>query len=461
MPQMGFDMKEGRIVKWLKHEGDRVNRGEPIAEIETDKAVVEMEAFASGVLRKILVGDDRTVAVGTVVGIIGAPDEAITPSAHSSQGEQPETQQATPVAQEQIVGASGHPESQAPQARDASMGSADERVKREAGAEEAKASPVARRMAEQAGLDLRGIQGTGPQGRIVKEDVERAIAERSGAPAPEHRRPAVQPEAAPTPRPQQPPAQQRTSPPAAPRPTQPAPQAAPVAAGADGLVIPGGLSPMRRAIARNTARSMRETPHFYLTMDIDMSRVVAMRTDMNSELDEQSRISINDFIIRACVKALQKFPDYNVSVLAEGIKRHDKVSISLAIALDNGLIAPGLMDLDMVSIPEIARRSKELVQAARTGKLRPDQYTGGNFAISNLGMYGVTAFTAIITPPNAGALAVGRVEERPVVREGKITTAHMMSVTLSSDHRAVDGAQAAQFMAEVRRLLEKPTALLV
>lgn len=416
MPQMGFDMKEGRVVRWLKQEGDSITRGESLAEIETDKAIVEVEAYDTGILRRIVVPEGETVPVGAVIGILAAADEdipAVTP---------PPAAQPTP---QPAVSAPPPPAKQASPA--APVAAPGERIP---------ASPVARRIAEQEGIDLRQVEGTGPSGRITRADVEAAVAKRSAT---------VVPAATPAP-----PAAERA--PLAPPPDATAPDVGPV---------PAGLTPMRHAIARRMSIAKREIPHFYVTMDIDMSRAVATRRELNEDLDDASRVSINDMVVRACVKALEKYPGFNINVLAEGIVHHEKISISLAIALEQGLIAPALVDIASLSLPEIARRSKSLAERARSGGLRPEELSGGGFAISNMGMFGVSSFTAIITPPNGAAIAVGAVEDRAVVQDGQIVVAQMMSATVSADHRATDGAQAAVFLGEIKRFLENPVKLLV
>ncbi len=408
MPQMGFDMKEGTVVRWIKSEGEPVGKGEMVAEIETDKAVVEIESYDSGILRKVYIAEGTTVPVGQVIGIIGSADEEIpevAPPPHAIAEPAPEAPPTSP-------GPAAAPAA-------ASVGTG----------ERTKASPLARKTAEERSIDLAQVPGTGPAGRITRKDVL-AFSERAAVAAP----PAIAP-----------------APPAA---------AAPAAAtAAPGEVVP--LSRMRQAIARSMSRSKQEIPHFYVVVAIDMTDAVRLRRQLNSLLPGDERISINDMIIKACAMAIVKHRMFNASYTDAGIQVHQRVNIGMAIALDAGLIAPGILDCDRKSLAEIARESKALAERARAGKLSAQEYTGATFNVTNLGMYRVESFSAIITPPQAAALAVGTVQQEPVVRNGEVVIADVMRVTLSIDHRVADGAQGAIFVGEVRRLLETPVGLLI
>jgi pyruvate dehydrogenase E2 component (dihydrolipoamide acetyltransferase) len=426
---MGFDMKEGTVVRWIKKEGDTVNKGEPLAEIETDKAVVEVEAFASGVLSKISVKEGTTVPVGQVIGVIGAPGETVAaPAAPAAQGQPPAASSTRPAARASVAPAPAG-RTQAP-AQGAAAGPDNGRIK---------ASPLARREAETRGVDLAALTGTGPGGRITRDDVVAFAAQPAAAPVP-------------------------TAAPSAPAPVTARPPATPAAAPAQAVLkaqlIP--FSRMRSAIAGAMARSMREIPHFYVTVQIDMTQAMKLRAEINKTLEAQKiRVSVNDMIIKACAKALLKHPYFNASYTERGVQVHGQVNISVAVALDDGLVAPSITDAASKSLSEIAVAATQLIERARTGVLTASEYTGGTFSVSNLGMFGVEDFTAIITPPQAAVLAVGAVKKTPIVREDKVEIIEAMKVTLSTDHRVADGAQSARFLADVRTLLESPLLLLV
>ena len=418
MPQMGFDMREGTVVNWLKAEGDEVERGEPIAEIETDKATVELEAFAGGTLGRIYVEAGTTVPVGGVIAVITAAGEEAP--------DLPETSVAGAGAAPDGTGQSQAPDSP-PAAEAATPRSAD-------GGREAAVTPVARRIAEEAGVGLdevrANVAGTGPNGRVLRGDVESYLADRT-----------------------------RAAPPAQPTQAAPAPAGAPLQTG---IVVPDGLSPMRQAIARRMSVSKLTAPHYYVTVDVDMSRAVDVRGELNEELPQDERISVNDMVMGAVARTLVEHPHFNVTVQAEGIRPNRGVPLSLAVAVEGGgLLGPGLPDVSQLGLRQLASATRDLVARARSGRLRPEELSGTGFTISNLGMYDVREFTAIITPPNAGAIAVGSVRETPVVSGGQVAVGRLMAMTLSADHRATDGAEGAEFMNAVRRLLERPTALLL
>jgi pyruvate dehydrogenase E2 component (dihydrolipoamide acetyltransferase) len=428
MPRLSDTMEEGTIGRWMKQPGDQVERGEIVAEIETDKATMELEAYESGTLQKILVPEGETVAIGEVIALIGDGPVEEAPAAAPQKAEaQPaqatETQPAKPA-----PSSNGHG---APATSDTG--------------ERLKASPVARRLASEYGIDLRQVQGTGPGGRIIKENVE---AYRSSGPPAEPAAP-QQPAAAP----------QQPTPAAAPapRPTAPAPAIA-------GEVAP--MSRMRRAIATAMNASKPGIPHIYVTSEIDMAAAMTLRKQINESGAAPVKISLNDMIIKATARALTKYPSVNSVYATDDAGKpaqltYPQVNISVAVALEEGLMAPVVIDTDKKSLGTISGEVKDKAGRAREGKIRPEELEGGTFTVSNLGMFDVVEFAAIITATQGGALAVGNIRETPVVRDGKIVIGQMMYITVSVDHRLSDGATAAQFAREIKQLLEAPMGLLV
>lgn len=414
MPQMGYDMQEGTVVRWLKQEGESVLVGEAIAEIETDKAVVEFESYASGVLRKVLVLEGATVPVGEPIAIVGEVDEDVAEESPPPPDQEPE-----PASSSIPLPGNVEPE----------LATAPSR--------EVRASPVARRLAEERGFDLSSIEGTGPGGRITKDDVlayeppaeeaqEEPVAEVEEEPSE-----AMEEETPPTPVSEKPPVSE------------------------DEDRVP--ITRMRQQIARVTVKSKQEKPHFYVSCEIDMTRAMELRVQINEALEAHgTRVSVNDLIIRACVDSLKRYPKFNAFFEEDGIRMNDTINVGVAISLEEGLIVPAIMDCGEKSLAEIAQASKDLVERSNSGALHPQEYTGGTFAISNLGMYDVTSFVAIIQPPQTAVLAVGTVAKRPVVRGDQLAIAQTMNATLSADHRIVDGAEGAEFLVEVKRLLENP-----
>lgn len=421
MPQMGYDMREGTVVKWHKGEGEEVARGEVIADIETDKATVEFEAYTGGVLRKIVAQEGVAVPVGELIAVIGDADEELTEDTGSSAPSQPGAPEPGPsvpaappqepaatapaAAPEAPTGAPAAP-SAAPAAPSAAPAPSPDGVR---------ASPIARRLAREKGIDLSRITGSGPGGRIVEKDVL-----------------AYTPAAAPT---------------------------APTPSAATGEKVE--LSRMRQAIARVTSDSKREAPHFYVTAEVDMTKAMSLRRDINNAIPAESRVSVNDLIIKAAVIALGKYPKFNASFQGEYLQMNASMNIGIAIALESGLMVPGINNCESKSLMEIAAASKDLGNRARSGHLRNEEYSGTTFSISNLGMFDVDSFVAIIFPPHAAVLAVGTVREQPVVRNGEITVAQIMKATVSTDHRVADGAEAAEFLVEVKKALENPVSLLL
>ena len=403
MPSMGYDMKEGIVVRWRKKEGEQVARGEVIAEIETDKATVEMEAYASGVLGKIIAEEGASIPVGDLIAVITAPGEELPPleslTLEASQEVPAEAPEPAPPAAQTTVAA---PDPQMPAAQTGRVA----------------ATPIARRLAMEMGVDLAQVTGTGPNGRIQEEDVRNFT---SAAPA-----------AAPAPAPSQPRPGERVE-----------------------------LSRMRKAIAGVTVQSMTQAPHFYVTSEIDMTRAMSLRRELNEALGEGVRVSVNDLIVKASALALTKHPKFNSSFEGDALQIHGDINVGIAVALEQGLIVPAVSQCQDKSLAEIAAASRDLIDRAHGGALRAEEYTGGTFAVSNLGMFDVDSFTAIIFPPNSAVLAVGSVKEQPVVREGEIKAAQIMKATLSTDHRVADGAEAAQFLMEIKRCLENPVLLVL
>lgn len=452
MPRLSDTMSEGTVGRWLKQPGDQVAPGDILAEIETDKATMELEAFESGVLQKIIVPEGQTVPIGEVIGMIGAepladggaetqPTEGREAKPPSGEAEPPPVEVGDKqVAKEQASDAANvnieQAQTSGTQAQQPSNGAqaTDGRVK---------ASPLARSMAEQNNIDLRQLQGTGPGGRIVRDNVE-AFMKQGGAQQPAQA--AAQPAQAPT---QQPATTQMPTP------------AAPASAGE---VQP--MSRMRRAIARAMTESKPGVPHIYVTAEIDMGEAMKLRKQINESGASDVKISVNDMIVKACARALTKFPAINSSYAfgqdgQPGIITHQGIHVSVAVATDNGLLAPVIRDADKKSVGAIAKEIRELAGRAREGKSKPNDLEGATFQTSNLGMFDVVEFVSIITVPQAASLAIGAVREVPVVRNGEIVVGQIMNVTISADHRVADGAVAAQFLQELTQLLQSPMSLLV
>jgi pyruvate dehydrogenase E2 component (dihydrolipoamide acetyltransferase) len=426
MPALSPTMTEGNVTKWLKKEGDEVHSGDVLAEIETDKATMEFEAVDDGRLGKILVPEGtQGIKVNQPIALLLGEGEDAS-ALKKLDVSAPKTVTAPP--EQPPAKAQSAPEAQPAPAR---------------GNGRISASPLARRMAQQAGLDLAAITGSGPQGRIVKADIEAALSADRGSPAPA--RPAVQPARAPSVAPAAPPqlSKERVlalagNPPYTERP----------------------LTAMRRVIARRLTESKQTVPHFYLTVDCEIDELLKFRAELNAKSDAY-RISVNDFVIRAAALALRQVPAANASWSDEAILLWDTVDIAVAVALDDGLITPIVKNADRKGLATIANETKDLAARARAGKLKLEEFQGGTFSISNLGMFGVRDFAAVINPPHGGILAVGSGEQRPVVKNGALAIATVMSCTLSCDHRAVDGAVGAQFLAAFKKLVEDPLTMLL
>ncbi|MBH65229.1 MAG: hypothetical protein CL784_01750 [Chloroflexi bacterium] len=414
MPSMGADMTEGTIAKWLIAEGESVSRGDKLAEIETDKTVVEMEAYAEGLLRKIVVKEGTLVPVGTVIAYVGDADDEIPEVAAA-----PESEEAAPApdvpapAVSTQASASEQPAAPSP-AAPTPVAAPGGRVK---------ASPIARKIAEEKGINIAAVPGTGPGGRITKSDVE------NFTPSP-------------------------------------------------GFVVSGGRAPvvmdgsdtpltsMRQAIARVTVKSKTETPHYYVTHEVNMGPAMTFRAQLNEALDDEGnndRVSVNDMVLKAVTTALIKHPKWNSTFDGDKLIGHSEINLGVAIALEEGLIVPAVLGIQNMSLLEISRAVRDLGVRARGegGTLTEAEMTGGTFGTSNLGMFGTDTFAAIIVPPNAGIIAVGSVKEKPIVKDGKIVVGKMMNATISADHRVGDGAEAAILLSELQKTLENPARLML
>jgi pyruvate dehydrogenase E2 component (dihydrolipoamide acetyltransferase) len=414
-------MEEGMIVKWSKKEGDVIKVGDVLAEIETDKANMEMEALGAGVLRKVLIPAGGKAPIGTLIGVIAdaAEDISATLAEAAKAAAAPAAAAARPPAP-----APAAPVAAAPALRAVPAAAPAPAPATLAPGGRLKSSPLARAIAAQKNVPLEALAGSGPGGRIVKRDVEGYIASP---------KPAV------------------TAVAVAARPAVPVPAVPP------GTAIP--ISNIRRVIAKRLSESAFTAPHFYVTVEIDMDAAVSLRDQLLRA--EEVKLSYNDLVVKACAKALARFPTVNASWTGEAIQTYADVHVGIAVSIPDGLITPVVRNADRKHLVEIAHEIKDLAARARDRKLKPEEFTGSTFTISNLGMFDVSEFTAIINPPESCILAVGAVQKQPVVKNDQLAVGYRMRVTLSSDHRVVDGALAAQFLAEVRRLLESPVSLLI
>ena len=427
MPALSPTMTEGKLAKWLKNEGDEIQSGDVIAEIETDKATMEVEAVDEGTLGKILVpAGSEGIAVNTPIAVILAEGEdasaieqmAAPPAADKAEAAPAEAPAAAPPAAPPAPAAAPQPAAAPPP---------------QAQGKRIFASPLARRIAGEAKLDLAGITGSGPRGRIIKADVEKAIAARAAAPA------------------------------AAPAEAKPAPTPAPAAPGAAPYVeVPN--STMRKVIAQRLTQSKRDAPHFYLSINCNIDALMAMREELNARTPEGEgafKISVNDFVVRAVALAMRAYPDVNCSWTDDAIRYYQTVDVSVAVATPNGLITPVVRNADQKGLAQISNEVRVLAKKARDGKLMPEEYQGGGFTISNLGMYGISDFAAVINPPQSCLLAVGAAEKRPIVKDGALAIGTVMSCTMSTDHRSVDGAKGAEYLQVLKKLIEDPLRMML
>ena len=473
MPKMGYDMREGTVVRWYKQEGESVDRGEVIADIETDKATVEFEAYTGGILHRRVAQEGIPVAVGDAIAVIAEPGESLD-DAPASEAAGNTVDAGEPEPALAPVAATVPAASPVPARDDGEVRASPiaRRLARERGIDLAlvagtgpggrivekdvldygpstaaqetgasvgdgwiKASPLARRLARERNLDLVSVNGTGPGGRVTEQDILSHVAPVTAE---------IRDSETPTPYMVGTPSVVETT-------------SEPAASGSERVE----LSRMRQAIAKVTVDSKQQAPHFYVTAEIDMDRAMSLRREINAALDAEKRVSVNDLVVRACAIALQRHPKFNAFFREDHLQFNDAINIGIAISLEAGLIVPGISDCGNKSLAQIAEASKDLISRANIGSLRNDEYSSTTFSVSNLGMFEVDSFAAIIFPPHAAVLAVGTVREQPVVRDGALAVGQVMKATLSTDHRVADGAEAARFLVEVKDLLEQPISLLL
>jgi len=428
MPKLGFDMAEGTLVRWVIAEGEEVAKGAVLAEIETDKATVEVESNFAGTVLRHLVKEGTPVPVGDPIAVIGQAGEQVDIGALTGAG--------TPAKEQPAEEAEAGPEESAGQPPEAKPELAEEATAQLP--DGVRASPLARKMAEDRGIDLKLIQGSGPNGRIIKKDVE------SYQPAAQ---PAVVPEKAPAvPQPEK-------------KPVIPLPAFTPVGPPPPDERVP--LKRLRAAIGRRMKESKQQVPHFYVTAEYNMEPVMQLRKQLNDMLPEGEKLSVNDFIIKATALTLRQFPNINASLDGDAIIHHGQVNVGVAVAVEGGLLTVVSRDTDRKPLRQISLEVRSMVARARDGKVKPEDIEGSTFSVSNLGMYDVEHFIAIINPPEAGILAVGSAREVPVVHNGEIVPGVMMKATISIDHRVSDGAEAAQFMQALTVYFNEPLRLLV
>lgn len=433
MEALSPTMEEGQLVRWLKAEGDEVADGDLLAEIETDKATMELVARGHGILRKVLLKEGGTTAVGSVIAVIADANEDISGIVGNAGADGKGTDEGAPSApapsekapatdgEVTAEGGPSEPEVPASGSPDSSTGPYGGRVK---------ASPLAKRLATESHLDLRDLRGSGPGGRIVKRDVE--AAREMGSPAASV------------------PAGVGTSRPSAGR------------GGPEEEFQDLPLSQMRKTIAKRLVESLGPVPHFFLRITVDMSRSLEARKRVNALLDpEGERVSINDFVLRATAQALFRHPEVNAQWNGDSVRRHFRVHLGVAVAVEGGLITPVVRDANLKGLVEISREVRELASRGRERRLQPEEYTGSTFSVSNLGMFGIHEFTGVINPPEAGILAVGGIEDTPVVEDGEVVVKPLMRVTMSCDHRVIDGATGARFLQTLKGMLEEPAAILL
>lgn len=405
MPKLGFDMQEGTLVRWVRNEGEAVNKGDVLAEIETDKATVEVESSASGVVRRLLVGQGAIVPIGAPIAIVGTADEKIEAAATVSAT--PATQMETPA-----------PRSEAPSSGSQTSATA-------AAVGPSKASPLARRVARESRIDLGQVQGTGPGGRITRKDVEAAMAAGGGK------------------------ADARTG---------PGFRAVEAVSRED---VRAPLSKLRIAIARRMVESKSTVPHFYVTHEYRVERLLDVREQANSVLGGEEKLSVNDFVVKAAAMCLREFPNLNSAFQGDHVLRHGDINIGVAVAVEGGLLTVVCRNADQKGLRQISAEIRTMAGRARSGKVHPNDIEGSTFTVSNLGMFEVENFGAIINPPEAAILAVGSARQVAVVEEGQVRPGWRMKATLAVDHRASDGAEAAQFMQALARYIETPVRALI
>lgn len=419
MPRMSDTMTEGNIVSWLKKEGDKVESGDTLAEVETDKATMELDSFTDGILLHIAV-KEGPVPIDGVIAVIGKAGEDWKSALAAAQGGSSNASNGQKAAAPEAA----VPAPEAPANAAETAASDEEEDKR------VKASPLARSIAKDAGIDIAKVAGSGDQGRIVKKDVEAALESQKSAPAP------AKPEA----------------------PAAPSAPATVYAAGS-GQYEEVPVSQMRKTIARRLSESKFTAPHFYLTVEINMDKAIAMRTQVNEI--SPVKISFNDFVIKAVAASLRQHPAVNSSWLGDKIRYNKDINIGVAVAVEDGLVVPVVRQADIKTLSQINTEVKAFAAKAKERKIQPQEMQGNTFTISNLGMFGIEEFTAIINPPDACIMAIGAITEKPIVKDGQIVVGNLMRVTLSSDHRVVDGATGAQFLQTFKSMLEDPIRLMI
>ena len=445
MPKMGDAMEEGTLLKWLKSEGEEISEGDAIAEIETDKVTMELEAEDDGTLAQLIADEGQDVPVGDAIAFIQGEGEEV-PERSEGGGEAEE--EAAEGGEEDGGGAQATAtETEAPEEEETEEATTQESDGRADG--HFGASPIVRRLAEENDLDLAKIDGSGPAGRIVERDVRAAMesgtaqrtadgAQDDGVAAPE-----------------QPQAEQAEM-----QGFQPARLPEPTEEPGTQLVEP---TRMMQVIGERMTEAQQHIPHFYATVEVRMDAAMALRKQLNEQLEEEGiKLSVNDFVMKACAVALRSYPNLNALYTTRGVELHEKVDMAMAVALDQGLITPVIRDIGSKGLAAISQESKDLATRARDGKLQPDEYQGGTITVSNMGMFGIESFTAIINPPQAAIVAVSSIARRPDYDEnGEVVPASMMKLTLSADHRIANGRDGALYMAEVKRVLENPVMLMV
>jgi pyruvate dehydrogenase E2 component (dihydrolipoamide acetyltransferase) len=411
MPKLGFDMAEGILIRWVKSEGEQVAKGDILAEIETDKATVEVEAQSSGIMRKQVVAEGSIVPVGIIIAVLGDADEDIDFDALLQQApDGPASESQEPATTPQTV--ETEPVKPIPDADGKLPGGV-------------KASPIARRLAEEKGINIRTVSGSGQGGRIVRQDVEAAIESMTSGTA-DH-------------------------------PRTRKPQVSEVLS--EATTVP--LSKLRTLIGRRMAAAKQEVPHFYLTAEYNASPLMDLRSELNQRLPEDEKLSVNDFIVKAAALALRQFPNLNATLQGDQILRHGEINVGIAVAVEDGLLTVVVRDADLQSIRAISTFAKDAIGRAREGHVRAEDVEGSTFTVSNLGMFDIENFIAIINPPEAAILAVGTVMDVPVVEDGEVVPGKRFKVTLSSDHRVTDGAEAAQWLQVFKEYVEDPIKLLL
>jgi pyruvate dehydrogenase E2 component (dihydrolipoamide acetyltransferase) len=421
MEALSPTMEEGRLVKWTKHEGDPVKSGDTLAEVETDKAVMELVARADGQLIKVVVPEGTTVPVGNVVAWIGKPGEKVdgTGSQESGAG----AAKSAPAAAASKPAPAPAPATPPSTPARAATAPASAPVAAQADATRVKASPLARRIARDAGVDLKLVQGSGPGGRVVKRDVEGGVAQ-------------------------------------APTATAPAPSSRLPTPGVPYEDVP--LTQIRKTIAKRLATSLGPIPHFFLTTEVDMERAAEAREALNKQLgDEGGKISFNDIIIKAVALALVQHRACNAWFQEDHIRYWNEVHVGMAVAIEDGLITPVIRNADLKSLRQISVESRELAGRARSRRLKPEEYTGATFSVSNLGMFDIDQFTAVINPPEGGIVAIGSIVPKPVVEDDRVVVRRRLRITMSCDHRVIDGATGATYLRTLKQMLENPLAMLL